>query len=157
MTNRLIYGEDERLVRWAEERIPHQQFREDAKAIGHERGGQLVAVCVFDTFSPNSCCVGLAADTSGRLPSWRWSSREFAIACMAYPFLQCGFNHITCIVSALNERSLRYTRKFGWVQEGILREAGPEGEDMILFGMLRRECRWLPPLAGAGISGAATV
>lgn len=157
MSGRLVYGDDERLVRWAEQRIPHHRFRDDAVAIGHERADELVAVAVFDTFSPNSCMVGLAADTGGRPAAWRWSSREFAMAAMAYPFLQCGFNHITCIISALNERSLRYTRHFGWVQEGVLREAGPLGEDMMIFGMLRRECRWLPPLAGAGIPGVAKV
>lgn len=145
--SRFIYGDDEALIKWAEERIPHQQFRTDAVAIGHERNGKVVAVAVFDTFSPNDCLVGVASDQS-----WRWSTPEFATVVMAFPFIQCGFSRISCIVSSRNERSLRYTRHFGWRQEGLLREAGREGEDLILFGMLRRECPYLSVAhGGAGI------
>lgn len=148
--SRYIYGEDERLVAWAEARVSHQRFRSDACAIGHERDGELVGVAVFDTFSGTSCVVGLASDGSRR-----WMTREFAIRVMAFPFLQCGFARITCFVSTLNEASLRYTRHFGWVEEGRLREAGPTGEDMIVFGLLRRECRFLSIAnGGAGISAA---
>lgn len=145
MSSRFIYDAHEDLVKWAETKIPHHEFRADARAIGHERNGQIVGAVVYDTFSPKSCLVGLASDGS-RL----WMTREFAIRAMAYPFNQCGFSHISCIVSALNPESLRYTRHFGWVQEGVLREAGPLGEDMILFGMLRRECKWLPDIAFSG-------
>lgn len=147
MPSQFVYGDDEHLVAWAEAKIPHHRFRDDAKAIGHERDGEIVGVAVFDTFSPNGCCMGLASDGSRR-----WMTRDFAVAVMAYPFVQCGFNRITCIISALNEPSLRYTRHFGWTQEGVFREAGPLGEDMILFGMLRRECPFLAPIyGGAGI------
>lgn len=151
--SRFIYGDDERLVKWAEERIPDHRFRADAVAIGHERNGRIVAVAVFDTFAPNDCLVGLASDGS-----WRWSTPEFATVVMAYPFVQCGFSRISCIVSTLNERSLRYTRHFGWREEGLLREAGPHGEDMVLFGMLRRECPYLSAASGgAGIKVRATL
>jgi len=139
VTSRYIYDRHDELVAWAEQRIRGHNFRDDAVAIGHERDGIIVGVAVFDTFSPNACLVGLASDGSRR-----WMTRAFAVRAMSYPFVQCGFRHIGCIVSSRNEASLRFTRGFGWTQEGVLREAGPEGEDMIMFGMLRRECRWLP-------------
>lgn len=139
MTSRYIYDRHDELVAWAEKRIPGQHFRDDAVAIGHERDGRIVGVVVYDTFTQGSCCIGLASDGSKR-----WMTSEFATRAMAYPFVQCGFRRITAFVSERNEASLRFTRGFGWTREGVLREAGPEGEDMIMFGMLRRECRWLP-------------
>ncbi|MRX32800.1 GNAT family protein [Aminobacter sp. MDW-2] len=145
--NRYIYGEDERLVEWVSDRIDGCLFRDDAKAIGHERDGELVAAVVFDGFSPTSCFVSVAAS------SRRWITPEFAVRVMAYPFVQCGFPRINCVVAASNRLSLRLTRQFGWVEEGRLREGALDGGDMILFGMLRRECRFLPPTVGTtGIS-----
>lgn len=137
--NDFIYGDDQRLVAWAAERIPGNRFRDDAKAIGSEIAGELVAVAVFDTFSTSSCFVSLASE--GR----RWLTKEFSTVCMAYPFIQLGFARINCLISEHNRLSLRFTRHFGWTLEGRVREAGADGEDLLLFGMLRRECRYLPP------------
>lgn len=140
------------MVAWAEERIESCRFRDDAKAIGMERHGALVAVVVYDTFSPISCFVHLAAAER------HWFTREFAIRAMAFPFVQCRFSRINCIISANNRLSLAFTRQFGWKQEGVLREAGVDGADLILFGMLRRECRYLSrSFGGAGQFGALTV
>jgi RimJ/RimL family protein N-acetyltransferase len=136
MTSEIVYHDQKGMIAWAEDKIAHCKFREDARAIGHERDGKLIAVVVYDTFSTSSCFVHLAAD--GR----KWNTPEFAMTVMAYPFRQCGFHRINCIVSATNRLSLIFTRHFGWKQEGVLREGGPEGEDMILFGMLRRECKY---------------
>jgi hypothetical protein len=139
MTSRFIYGEDDAIAAWAADRIENCTFRDDARAIGHEKDGNLVAAVVYDTFSTNSCFVHLASGAR------KWMSPEFAQVAMAYPFIQCGFPRISCIVSEANFLSIRFTRLFGWTQEGVLRKAGPTGEDLILFGMLREECRWLPP------------
>jgi len=140
VTDEYIYGEDERLVAWLEEKIAGT-LRSDAVAIGRETDGALRGVAAFDTFTPTSCLIHLASDGSRR-----WMTREFITRVFAYPFVQCGFRRVTCIISATNADSLRVTRHFGWVQEGVLRKAGTEGEDIIVFGMLREECRFLPPL-----------
>lgn len=142
MTSRYVYDSQDEMVAWAEERIPHCRFREDAKAIGQEKDGELTAVVVYDTFSRGSCFVSVAASRR------KWFTPEFATVTMAYPFIQCGFNRINCVISERNRLSLRLTRHFGWTEEGRLRAAGPEGEDMLLFGMLRSECRFLPATIG---------
>lgn len=139
---RYVYGEDDRLREWVEERIPDCRFREDATAIGIERKGIVQGAVIFDTFSPTSCFIHLASDGSRR-----WITREFIQRVFAYPFIQLALPRVNCVVSALNHDSLRLTRHFGWTQEGTLREAGTVGEDLIFFGMLRRECRFIPPLS----------
>lgn len=130
------------MLSWARGRMrevdPHFNFRNDAYAIGHVRKDAFVGAAVFDTFSDGDCLVHLVSDGSKR-----WMTRDFATVAMAYPFLQCDFPRITCMVSENNEASLRYTAKFGWSLEGYLRGAGTNGEGLLVFGMLRSECRWL--------------
>ncbi|WP_276200284.1 GNAT family protein [Chelatococcus sp. XZ-Ab1] len=126
------------LLDWAEKCIGIT-FRDDAKVIARVVGGDLRAVVVFDRFSATDCLLHVASSGNGR-----WFSRELAIRAMAYPFLQCGLPRITAIISEHNAESLRITRKFGFVEEGRMRKAGEHGEDELLFGLLREECRWLP-------------
>lgn len=139
MTSTYVYDRTDELLAWAETKIPNCRFRTDAVAIGHLRDDRIAGVVVFDTFSANSCCISLASDGSAR-----WMTRAFAVRAMAYPFIQCGFNHVLSVVSSLNEASLRYTERFGWTRTGVLREAGALKEDLIVFDLLRRECRFLP-------------
>lgn len=113
-------------------------YRSDATAIGHEIDGVLVGVLVYDTFGAGDCLWHVASNTK------RWITREFILRGVAYPFLQIGQKRITAMVSARNAPSLKLTRGFGFSEEGRLRRAGIFGEDMIVFGMLREECRWLP-------------
>ena len=134
-----LYGQEDRVLPWMAERIQDMAFEPGAKAIGHERSGELVGAVAYDRFTRNSCIVHLASDGSRR-----WLTREFAIRTMAYPFIQCGFNRITALVTESNEASLRFTRRFGFVEEGRLREEAENEEDVVVLGLLRRECRFLP-------------
>ncbi|MDA4845957.1 GNAT family N-acetyltransferase [Hoeflea poritis] len=125
-----------------EARIPGMRFYDDAQCIGHERDGALVGAVGYDHFSHNACMVHLASDGTRR-----WLTRKFIRLAMAYPFNQLGCSRITCLVSSKNTESLRFTRHFGWIEEGRMRRASPDGGDFVVFGMLREECRYLP---GAG-------
>lgn len=138
-----IYEDQPRLAAWLEGMIPGVKLRDDAKCIGHERGGRLVSVVGFDTFAQNDCMVTLASDGSRR-----WMTRDFAAVSLAFPFLQCGFSRISSLVSEHNTAAMRYDLKFGWRLEGRLRKAGAMGEDLFLLGMLREECRWILNDAG---------
>lgn len=133
-----LYDQDERVLPWATARIAHCRFRDDAKAIGAAVDGTIVGAFVFDLFSMNSCFVNIASDGTKR-----WMSREFVMRAMAYPFLQCGFSRINALISEHNADSIRFCLHFGAQMEGRLREAGPLGEDMLIFGALRRDCPYL--------------
>jgi RimJ/RimL family protein N-acetyltransferase len=66
-------------------------------------------------------------------------------------FLTIAFVHIDCvrIVAAVhpeNKKSINLIEKFGFVQEGRLRDRCGPGEDILIYGMLRRECKWLKVL-----------
>lgn len=140
MTSVYLYDQTERMLRWAEASITNANFRDDAKAIGHERDGELAAVVVYNNFTGSTCTLSLASDGSRN-----WFTREFGIRTMAYPFIQLKLRHINAFVSECNDDSMRFSRHWGWVEEGRMRQAGRFGEDVIVFGMLRHECRWLMP------------
>jgi hypothetical protein len=135
-----IYDQDERLVAWATEILGHgHRFRNDAKAIAMEKDGKIRGVVVFDTFGVNDCLMTVVSDSSKH-----WMTREFIIRVMAYPFVQLMFPRITCLISRNNKASIRFTNRFGgWKLEGVMREAGLDREDLLLYGMLARDCRWV--------------
>lgn len=127
------------IVAWVADRIPDASFRDDAKAIGISRDGVLVGGVVFDTFSDSSCFISVASDGSAH-----WMNKEFILTVFAYPFLQLGLKRLTAVISEDNAASLNFVQAFGFRDEGRLREAAPKGEDLRVFGLLRRECRHLP-------------
>lgn len=137
--NKLIYGEDERLLPWAAERIGGIQFRADARTIGYARDGEIMAVVVFDGFSDADCNMHIASDGTRR-----WLTRELLIAAFAYPFTQCGFRRVTGLVPAKNLDALRFDQHLGFRREGYHPSAAKNGGDLISLGMLREWCRFLP-------------
>jgi len=134
-----LYGHEETLLPWTCERIEGMVFDADARAIGVAREGEIAACVVFDQFTTSGCQMAVASDLSRR-----WLSREFIVRVFTYPFLQLGLRRVGCLVSVDNRPSLKLARGLGFKQEGIIRQAGAQAQDMIAFGMLRKECRFLP-------------
>jgi RimJ/RimL family protein N-acetyltransferase len=147
MTSRYVYGEDERLIAWAEQNMPGIAIGEHPVAIGHERNGRIAGVCLYTHHTGYSCMFHAVSDGSRR-----WVTREFMFRAMAYPFLQCRYRKMHCFVASTNYDSLRFTVKFGWTLEGVSREGGPDGEDMLMFGLLARDCRLTAAHRLTGIS-----
>jgi len=136
--NELIYGQDERLLLWAAERIGVPCFRDDARTIGYARDGELMAVVVFDGFSPVDCNMHIASDGTRR-----WLTRELLTAAFAYPFIQCGLRRVTGLVPAKNTDALRFDQHLGFRREGYHHKAAQNGGDLISLGLLRENCRFI--------------
>lgn len=148
----VVYGDDQRYIEWAAERIG-AAFRADAKAIGlcrtddtgepggerDSQGRRIIASVVFDGFSDTDCNIHVASDGS-RL----WLNREYLTRCFSFPFIQCGFRRVTGLVPADNTDALRFDLHLGFRLEGRCREAMPDGSDVLVLGLLRRDCRYIP-------------
>lgn len=139
MSRTVVYSDPDAMIAWAQERTPGGGFRDDARAIGLESGGVFIAVTVFDTFAPRDCVMSVAADTERA-----WLNQEYMRHVAAFPFIRCGFPRISTIVSELNTKAIRFNEHMGLKLEGRKRKAGLDGEDWLLYGLLREECRWLP-------------
>ena len=138
MTTQVIYFEDYRLIAWAAERIGVEWFSHDARAIGLERDGELVAVVVFDRFSEHDCHMHVASDGTKR-----WLVREYLTACFVYPFVQLGLRRVTGLVPASNAAALKFDQNLGFLIEGYHHQALGD-DDLITLGMLRENCRFIP-------------
>lgn len=135
--NGIIYNQDQQLVEWAAGVIGFTP-RSDARAIGYASGGQMRAVTVFDTFGESDCNIHIASDGSGQ-----WCTRNFLCCSFAFPFIQLGLARVTGFVPSTNAAALRFDLHLGFQHEGVVRNAF-RGQDLIVLGMLREECRFIP-------------
>lgn len=130
----LILDQPERCGEWARARIAHVDSWGLFQAIGQERGGELVAVAIFNSFTGADIWIHLAID--GRI------SKQWLYAIFAYPFLDQRVRHLTAFVPARNERAQALCVNAGFKLEGRLREAWPD-DDVVLLGMVKAECRFI--------------
>ena len=135
----LVFGDG--VIEWARLRMPLQSGFDMPYGFGvmNPQTGVLMCAVVFDNYRPlsKSVCVSLAIDDK------RGFTRGLLRAVSHYAFIQLGCNRITAMIDCNNKRSLDVTRRVGFVEEGVMREQSPAGGDMIVFGMLKRECKWL--------------
>lgn len=100
-------------------------------------GGRIRAVVVYDNTRDCDCSMNVASDGSSR-----FLTREFLRAAFAVPFVQWRMRRVTALVKWSNAAALRFDRHLGFQVEGVLREFF-DGEDAIVLGMLRTECRFI--------------
>lgn len=127
------------LLSWAAERIGLQSFKADAKAIGIKRDGEIAAVVVYDCFGPVDCNMHVASDGSGH-----WLSRRTLVEVFSYPFITLDLRRVTALVPNKRKHAIRFNEHLGFRLEGLCPEAMPD-DDIQIRGMLRRECRFIPP------------
>lgn len=135
----LTYDDQPELLRWASERIGLGCFRSDAKAFGVLRHGELRAVVVWDTFSEADCSMHVASVGDGH-----WLNRSVLIQAFGYPFIDLKLRRVTALIPTKKVAAIRFNEHLGFKLEGLCPEAMPD-DDIQIRGMLRRECRFIPP------------
>lgn len=134
---RIVWDQPERVMRFVAERVGENQMFNYA-AIGLERDGELIAGVLYEQHNGPNVMMHVASDGSRH-----WMTPAYMAACFRYPFLQLGVNRITGLVRADNADAQRFDEALGFVHEGTLREGAADGTDLLLYGMLRRDCRYL--------------
>jgi RimJ/RimL family protein N-acetyltransferase len=132
-----VYGRDKEVIDWVGPRVNEDNFG-PAMAIGLEEDGNFIAGVVYNMYTEASICMHVAA-----VPNSRWLTRDFLFKVFAYPFIQLGCNRVTGLVRVDNIEARRFDEHLGFVQEGVIRKGATDGTDLILYGMLKEECRWL--------------
>ncbi|NTE96678.1 GNAT family N-acetyltransferase [Agrobacterium tumefaciens] len=135
---RVIYGETEQLMRWAGPANDAGDIPADTVAIGLEVEGDVRAVVYFNDFTTTNCNMHVVTRMRGK-----WLSRGFLAAAFMYPFAQVGLRRVTGLVNSRNMDALTLNLKLGFQVEGRMIEAAEDG-DMVVLGMLRRNCIWIP-------------
>ena len=136
----LVANQDERVARWVAAHMPSFEFGSTPyTAIGLTDGsGTLICGCVYQNFTQVDIHMHVAA-----LPGKRWLNRVFLGEGFRYPFEQLGCRRVTGLVPAKNLAAQRFDEHLGFVYEGRVRQVLPNGDDLLIYGMLREECRFL--------------
>lgn len=133
--SRLIFDDNERIADWCAQRIEHfAGWGSDPKAIGYEVSGALKGGVVYTNYTKANVFASIVCEAP--------ISKKFLFSMFYCPFEQFGVKHISCAIEGSNLRSINLCTRLGFKLEGRLRESAVNGEDVIMMGMLRSECRW---------------
>lgn len=130
---RIVINENDRCCAFMRARVPGCRAQ-DETCIGLESDGRLVACVLFDCYTLRDVSMHVAID--GRL------TRAYIIAVFGYVFVQLGLPRATALVWASNARCRRFVEHLGFRLEGIRRDGAEDG-DVMMYGMLAHECRFL--------------
>jgi hypothetical protein len=129
------------ICQWVADRIPGMDLGTGPiSSIGLvDESGYLHAGIVYGMYTGNDIVLSIA------LLNKRSITRRFIEEGFKYPFLQLQCTRVTVMVARDNKASHAFVKRLGWKREGVLREWYQDGQDAIVYGMLRRECRWIHP------------
>jgi RimJ/RimL family protein N-acetyltransferase len=136
----IVPNQDERVAQWVAGRMPIFEFGSSpytAIGLANETGALLAGV-VYQNYTKTDIHMHTAA-----LPGKRWLCRAFLGEGFRYPFEQLGCARVTALVPGKNTVAQRFDEHLGFTLEGRVRKILPDGDDLIIYGMLREECRWL--------------
>lgn len=110
---------------------------EQQKGLVQLRDGEPVAAVVYDDFNGWNVMMHIAAR-----PGVKWLNRHFLHEGFKYPFVTLGAKRITGWVEANNSAARKFDEHLGFTREAKLVRAGSSGQDVIIYRMLREECRY---------------
>lgn len=148
---RIVWDQPERVMHFVASRTGEDAYR-DYSAIGLELDGELVAGVVYTLYTGINGAVMMHVASDG---SRKWMTPAFLGACFRFPFLQLQCRRVTGLVRADNFPAQRFDEHLGFRREGLIREGCNDGVDLILYGMLRSECRFLEGKHHAALLRAA--
>ena len=100
--------------------------------------GKLAGGVVFVGYDGHNSYMHVASDGSRR-----WITKKLIRMTFALPFILAGCRRVTGLVRTDNLEAQHFDEKLGFKREGIIRKADFDGCDLIVYGMLKEECRWI--------------
>lgn len=105
-------------------------------ALGLITGGRLVAGVIYN------CCEGANSNMHVGAEGSNWMTPEFLYAAFDYPFNQLERRRVTAPIRSSNTKAIRFVENLGFKYEGTMKHYY-EDSDMLFYGMLRKDCRFL--------------
>lgn len=123
---------------WVSSKIyGRDRFPPDAPSIGLLENGRIIGGVVYTMYTGNGIMMNVAGGYKG------WINRAFLRAAFAYPFKQLGCTRVSGLVRADNYAAQQFDERLGFKREGLVRHGDDDGTDLIMYGMLREECKWI--------------
>lgn len=155
MSHTLIFGYDEKLARWACERIPWLAYSPTMRAVGvadgDEEASQLLGVCIYHGFVETKVIDGKPwyglCEISFAARSPRWASRRTISNLLRIPFLQYNCRKVLTVIPSSNTRAIEFNKGIGLKWEASLRHHFAKGVHAQVFSIMRSEfeVRWKNP------------
>lgn len=96
--------------------------------------GEFVAVTVFSAYTGFNIDMHIAARHGSS-----WSSRSYFHAVFELPFVLLEVPRVTGLIRGDNFKAQSFASRLGFIREGRMRQAFPDGGDLELYGLLKKE------------------
>jgi RimJ/RimL family protein N-acetyltransferase len=133
---KLLYGSNDEIAEWVRKQLDMDSGFGPSLAIGVTQGGKIIGGVVYYCYRHPNIEMAVASISP------HWANRTTLRAFFDLPFNRLKCKRVTALVDADNKEVQRFDERLGFVKEGVLRQANPNG-DAILYGMLKHECRWI--------------
>ena len=131
----LRFERNDEAVAWAKKVMGIQSLSGDVTTVSLvDDKGDFLAVTAFSSYTGNNMDMHIAAR-----PKSRWLSRSYFNAAFELPFLVLEVPRVTGLIRASNLDAQRFGSRLGFLYEGRMRKAFSDGEDLVLYGLLREE------------------
>ena len=121
----LIFDDKDRVGEWVAEKVDQVSSWGDFYAMGAEVKGEIVSGVVFNNFNESNSTCHIAVSKPNKL------FLELLDHAYGYAFGQCGLKRLTGLVASDNHKALKLDKHIGFVEEGVMRQAGRQGQDII--------------------------
>ena len=123
----LIFDDKERVGTWDAERVKQLASWGDFYAMGAELNGELVSGVVYNNVGASNATCHIAVSKPTKTLS------QLLDHAFVYAFDQLGLKRLTVFVESTNHKSLRIVNHIGFVQEGVMHQAGDDGQDVVIL------------------------
>lgn len=107
-----------------------------------KQSGRLIGNCGFHTWYTEHSRAEIGYDITDPADWGKGYMSEAVRVVLSFGFERLGLNRIEALVGPNNEASLSIVRKYGFVQEGVLKSHYCKNgvmEDSVIFGLLRQD------------------
>ena len=125
--HRLVFDDKKRVGAWVAEEVKKRSEWGSFYAMGAETDGQLVSGIVFNNFNECNATCHIAVSKPTKL------FLELLDHGFKYAFETCKLRRLTGLVEADNSKALKLDKHIGFIEEGVMKEAGSEGQDIIVL------------------------
>ena len=134
VVGRILLYADHLVAHWMMEKTGQTIFPPYTAFAALAPDGQIAGAVLFNDHLEGSVEVSIVAP--GRV------SRALLRVSAQYAFGDLGVNRVAARTRASNLRASSFIERVGFRREGVLRAFYADGEDALLYGMLKAECRW---------------
>lgn len=134
---KILYGKSHEIMAWHLNRTRQKIDRADNyAALGITLDDKIIASVIYTRYVWPDVIIGIESTDP------KWCNRRTLNHIFSYPFVQLDCRRVTAITDPATPAVCHFLERLGFVKEGRLQQALPQGDALIL-GMLRDTCMWV--------------